>query len=175
MEILPFITTETWLPGLDCAKVLLLICVGRNVLKRIWQTQGHIRQVMDLKLDPKATAQTVLSLDNNYAGKSKELILKIKISSIMKEQSSYPEGRKVTLIAMTFCCYSEAFGLCLSGGYLMNWPIYNLVEWTLDIHVGGWGSRLSSTGESGSLKYVMGTVGNLLTGQTKTTCSNAFK
>lgn len=105
MEILPFMANRTWLPSLDDVKVLFLICVGRNVLRFIWH-------VADLKLDPKVTAQTVISLDNNYAGKSKELILKIKISFVTKEQSSYPEGRKVTLIGVTFCCYSEAFGVC---------------------------------------------------------------
>lgn len=105
MEILPFMANQTWLPGLDDVKVLFLICVGRNVLRFIWH-------MADLKLDPKVTAQTVLSLDNNYAGESKELILKIKISSVTKEQSSYPEGRKGTLIGVTFCYYSEAFGVC---------------------------------------------------------------
>lgn len=57
----------------------------------------------------------------------------------------------------------------------MNWPIYNLVEWTLDIHVGGLDSSLSSTNESSGFKYVMGTLGNLLTIKTKTICSNALK
>ena len=33
---------------------------------------------LDLELEPKAMAQTVFSIDNNYAGKIKDLILKIK-------------------------------------------------------------------------------------------------
>ena len=36
---------------------------------------------------------TVLSLGDNYVGKNIGLYLKIKIGSVMKEQSSYLEGK----------------------------------------------------------------------------------
>lgn len=80
MEIHQFIAIQICLPDWDFDKVL-----SHARLK------GHVGKCLDLNLNSKAAAQTVSSLGNNCAWKSKELILKIKTSSITKQQSSHPE------------------------------------------------------------------------------------